>query len=140
MHIPELKKSNTYKAVLDRCALARQVRGDSSTLYIRTVFGNIVPHRPPLTAARLAQIWDENPDPVVLELLWEIHRLRATISRANQVRNFIGARGHGAVPSSVWECFIRELDTEPCLTDKPTPRQEAVVERILTRPSKSDDR
>lgn len=32
--------------------------------------------RPPLTAARLAEICDENPVPVVLQLLWEFHRLR----------------------------------------------------------------
>lgn len=51
---------------------------------------NIVPHRPPLTAARLAEIWDQHPGPVVLELLREIHRLRATISRADQVRRMIG--------------------------------------------------
>jgi hypothetical protein len=90
-----------------------------------------MPHRPPLTAARLAEIWDANPSPVVLELLWEIHRLRSTISRANQVRQFIG-KGHGAVPSSVWECFVRELEVEPCLTDKATPRQQAVVDRVMS--------
>jgi hypothetical protein len=91
---------------------------------------SIVPHRPPLTAERLAQIWDEHPDPVVLELLWEIHRLRATISRADQVRKFMGPNGTHAVPGSVWECFTRELDAEPCLRDEPTPRQQAIVDKI----------
>lgn len=92
-----------------------------------------MPHRPPLTAERLAQIWDEHPDPVVLELLWEIHRLRATISRANQIRAFLSPNGSGVVPGSVWQCFMRELDAEPCLTDSPTPRQQAMVDRILDR-------
>jgi hypothetical protein len=99
-----------------------------------------MPHRPPLTAARLAQVYDELPHPLVLELLWEIHRLRATISRANQVRHFLGSGGYGTVPSSVWECFERELDAEPCLTDPPTPRQQAVVDAILDRrPAKRDE-
>ncbi|WP_321866777.1 hypothetical protein [Paraburkholderia tropica] len=70
----------------------------------------------------------------MLELLWEIHRLRATISRANQIRNFLGENGHGAVPSSVWGCFMRELDAEPCLSGKSTQRQQAVVDKILKRP------
>ncbi|QBR00497.1 hypothetical protein [Paraburkholderia pallida] len=87
-----------------------------------------MPHRPPLTAARLAQIWNEHPEPIVLELLWEIHRLRSTILRANQVRRFMGPDGTYNVPGPVWECFNRELDVEPCLTDEPTPRQQAVID------------
>jgi hypothetical protein len=66
----------------------------------------------------------------VLELLWEIH-LRSTVSRANQIRRFIDGHGSGAVPSIVWACFERELDTEPCLTDAPTPRQQAVLDEIM---------
>lgn len=92
-----------------------------------------MPHRPPLTAERLAQIWDEHPEPVVLELLWEIHRLRATISRANQIRAFLSPSGSGVIPGSVWQCFMRELDAEPCLTDQPTARQQAVVDQIVGR-------
>jgi hypothetical protein len=92
-----------------------------------------VPHRPPLTATRLAQIWDEHPSPVVLELLWEIHRLRATISRADQVRKCLGPNGSHGVPSSVWECFNRQLDAEPCVTDTPTQRQQAKIDSIVNR-------
>jgi hypothetical protein len=91
-----------------------------------------MPHRPPLTAARLAQIYDELPHPVVLELLWEIHRLRATVMRAHQIRSLLGPGGSGAVPSTVWSCFEQELDAEPCLTDKPTQRQQVVIDRIVT--------
>ncbi|QBQ98159.1 hypothetical protein [Paraburkholderia pallida] len=93
-----------------------------------------MPHRAPLTAERLAAIWDNHPEPIVLELLWEIHRLRATISRANQIRAFLAPGGHGNIPGSVWECFKRELDAEPCLQDKPTPRQHAAIDRIVRRP------
>ncbi len=92
-----------------------------------------MPHRPPLTAARLAEIWGECPDPLVLELLWEIHRLRSTITRAQQIRSLLGSGGSGVVPSTVWSCFERELDNEPCLRDKPTPRQQAIIDRILSR-------
>ncbi|WP_321947194.1 hypothetical protein [Paraburkholderia sp. J10-1] len=92
-----------------------------------------MPHRPPLTAERLAQIWDEHPEPVVLALLWEIHRMRATISRANQIRVFLSPNGSGVIPGSVWQCFECELDAEPCLTDRPTKRQQAVVDRIVGR-------
>ena len=92
-----------------------------------------MPHRPPLTAARLAAIWDEFLQPVVLELLWEIHRLHATIMRAHQIRSLLGPRGSGVVPSTVWSCFERELDAEPCLTDKPTPRQQAMIDSVVSR-------
>ncbi|MEQ0775877.1 hypothetical protein ABLT15_26585 [Paraburkholderia tropica] len=94
-------------------------------------------HKPPLTAARLAQIWDEHPSPIVLELLWEIHRLRATVSRAQQIRCLIG-KGGGSVPSTVWSCFERELDAEPCLTDPNTPRQQALVDGIGRRTRDSE--
>ena len=90
-------------------------------------------HRPPLTATRLAEIWDQHPEPVVLELLWEIHRLRATISRADQIRRMIGKSGDALVAGSIWSCFERELDAEPCLTDAPTPRQQAIVDKLIDR-------
>lgn len=90
-------------------------------------------HRTPLTAERLAQIWDDHPSPVVLELLWEIHRLRSTILRADQIRRMIGSRGTHLVSGSVWECFGRELDAEPCLTDRPTPRQQSVIDSLVNQ-------
>lgn len=98
-------------------------------LYVYTVLFGFDPmrHRAPLTAARLAEIYDQYPTPVVLALLWEIHRLRATISRANQIRGFLSPHGHGVIPTSVWECFNKELDAEPLLTDPPTPRQQKLI-------------
>ncbi|MEM5325155.1 hypothetical protein VSR34_00905 [Paraburkholderia sp. JHI2823] len=69
----------------------------------------------------------------MLELLWEIHRLRATIARADQVRKFMGPHGLHSVPGPVWECFNRELDAEPCLTDPLTARQRALVDRLIDR-------
>jgi hypothetical protein len=81
-------------------------------------------HPPPLTAAELAEIYDRNPTPAVLRLLWEIHRLRSTILRANQIRLTIGTRvGRANTVANMWDLFEAELDAEPCLTDRPTPRQ-----------------
>lgn len=88
-------------------------------------------HRRPLTAAELAEIYDREPTETVLRLLQEIHRLRSTILRADQVRRMIGTGGSAYVAGSVWECFERELDAEPCLTDPPTPRQQKFREAIM---------
>ncbi|WP_321846454.1 hypothetical protein [Paraburkholderia bannensis] len=85
-------------------------------------------HLPPLTAAELADIYDRHPLPVVLQLLWEIHRLRSTIRRANQVRMMIGTRvGSANTPAGIWERFEQDLDAEPCLTDPLTPRQKGLL-------------
>ena len=88
-------------------------------------------HRPPLTAAELAEIYDREPTETVVRLLREIHRLRATIQRANQIRKMIGSAGHTAVATTVWECFERELDAEPCLTDPPTARQQKLTDERM---------
>jgi hypothetical protein len=89
-----------------------------------------MPHRAPLTAARLAELYDQNPSPVVTELLWEIHRLRAVILRAHQIRRTI-ARNPPAMPRVLWEAFTDEIDAEPCVTDPPTPRQQRARDRYL---------
>jgi len=81
-------------------------------------------HLPPLTAAELAEIYDQNPTPVVLRLLWEIHRLRSTVSSASQIRQLIGLRvGRANTPAGIWDLFESDLDSEPCLSDPPTARQ-----------------
>ncbi|ABE29942.1 hypothetical protein DR64_714 [Paraburkholderia xenovorans LB400] len=90
-------------------------------------------HRKPLTAAELAEIYNREPTPTVLRLLQEIHRLRATVMRADQIRRMIGAGGTAYVAGTVWECFERELNAEPCLTDPQTPRQEQRTEAAMRR-------
>ncbi|WP_321914832.1 hypothetical protein [Paraburkholderia sp. J11-2] len=86
-------------------------------------------HRPPLTAAELAAIYDAHPTPVVLRLLREIDRLHGTIRTANAVRVALDARRAGAVntPGTIWTLFCADLDAEPCLTDPPTPRQRGLA-------------
>jgi hypothetical protein len=60
----------------------------------------------------------------VLELLWEIHRLRATILRADQVRRMLTeANQKPYLAGGIWDLFERTLDAEPCLHDPLTPRQ-----------------
>ncbi|MFM0416007.1 hypothetical protein [Paraburkholderia aromaticivorans] len=101
-------------------------------LYIHTVVcTTAMRHRRPLTAAELAEFYDREPTEIVLRLLREIHRLRSTIIRADQTRKMIGKGGTAHVAGSVWECFERELDAEPCLTDPPTPRQQTPREAIM---------
>ncbi|WP_213308141.1 hypothetical protein [Paraburkholderia sacchari] len=72
----------------------------------------------------------------MLELLWEIHRLRATILRTNQVRRMLteGAQ-KPYLAGGIWEIFERELDAEPCLHDEPTPRQQERIDRRWETPS-----
>jgi hypothetical protein len=81
-------------------------------------------HLPPLTAAELAALYEENPLPVVRQLLWEIHRLHGTIRTAQAARVAIGTRvGTANTPANIWELFERELDAEPCLAEEPKARQ-----------------
>jgi hypothetical protein len=70
----------------------------------------------------------------VLELLWETHRLRSTIARANQVRHFLSPGGHGVIPNSVWEHLRNELNAGPCLENKPAPRRQAQIDSIGKQP------
>lgn len=90
-------------------------------------------HRPPLTAAELAEIYDREPTETVLRLLQEIHRLQATIRSADQIRQMIGSTGSRYVAGTVWERFVRELNAEPCLTDPPTPRQQRLIDEQMRR-------
>jgi hypothetical protein len=82
--------------------------------------------RPPLTAAELAEIGNTATEREK-KLLWEIHRLRSVIRRANQVARD-ATMGPQGVPTLVWEAFVAEVTREPAVTDKPTPRQQAVID------------
>lgn len=85
-----------------------------------------MPDRPPLTAADLAEIGD-TATPREKRLLWETHRLRSVVLRANQVIE--DARlGPQGVPTLVWDAFVAEVKREPAVTDPKTPRQQAVID------------
>jgi hypothetical protein len=86
--------------------------------------GRVHRHLPPLTAAELAEIYERNPTAAVRRLLWEIHRLRSTILRANQIRHTIGTRvGRANTTAGIWDLFESDLDAEPVLWEEQTPRQ-----------------
>jgi hypothetical protein len=90
-----------------------------------------MPDHPPLTAAQLAEIYDREPTPAVLQLLREIRRLHEIVRRADQIRQMCA--GCAPVAQVVWDCFVRELDAEPCLRDLPTPRQQRRIDESVRR-------
>ena len=53
----------------------------------------IFANREPLTRTQLRDVWAQNPTPTTKLLLWEIHRLRALVLRANDLVRSISTRG-----------------------------------------------
>jgi len=53
----------------------------------------IFANREPLTRAQLRDVWAQNPTPTTKLLLWEIHRLRTLVLRANDLVRSISTRG-----------------------------------------------
>ncbi len=91
-----------------------------------------MPRRAPLTAIELAEIWDREPTETVKTLLWEIARLRATIMRAQQIREMC-RQAPADIPGALWQVFGMELDREPCLNEEKSPRQKAQLDAALVR-------
>lgn len=91
-----------------------------------------MPDREPLTAAELADMYHREPTEVVKALLWEIHRLRALIRRANQIMEMSKA-GPVGPPETLWEAFGIALAKEPVLTDPRTERQTRMIDESLQR-------
>ncbi|QGZ64370.1 hypothetical protein [Paraburkholderia acidisoli] len=95
-----------------------------------------IPPPAPLTATQLAAIYDARPNHTALRLLHDIQQLHALIFRARQIHGMIGRR-QGKVPPDMWEAFGIAVNTEPCLTDPPTQRQQARIDRMTaTRKNK----
>jgi hypothetical protein len=89
--------------------------------------------RPRLTAADLAAAYDECPTPAMRRVLWEVARLQGMIKRAHMVRKDLGDTCPPQVNSTIWQCFISEIDAEPCLADKLTPRQQQRIAAGVAR-------
>jgi hypothetical protein len=87
--------------------------------------------RPRLTANDLARLYDEAPSQAMRTVLWEVARLQSTVKRAYQVRKDLGDTCPPQVNSTIWQCFISEIDAEPCLSDELTPRQQRKTERAV---------
>lgn len=75
-------------------------------------------NRPKLTKADLHEIklrgW-ENPD--VVAMLFEIHRLRALVLRADQLQRCLGEMG--GAQGLVLDSLRAELEGEPCVAEFP---------------------
>lgn len=72
---------------------------------------------PRLTAPYLRSLYYREPSPVVRELLWEVHRLRLLVLRADQLQETI----IGACPPAtqlVLDILRKELAGEPCIEEK----------------------
>jgi hypothetical protein len=54
----------------------------------------------PLTRDQPRTVYETNPTPAVKRLLWEIHRLRAVVLRANDLVRSIDYNGTKLVPAS----------------------------------------
>jgi hypothetical protein len=74
-------------------------------------------HRPPLTKEQLRAIWEKNKSPEVRELLWEIHRLRAVVLRADQLQRSLGNVGGGT--GIILQALRSTLQDEPCVKEFP---------------------
>ncbi|MCM3609129.1 hypothetical protein M4D49_26965 [Cupriavidus pauculus] len=72
---------------------------------------------PRLTAAQLRAAYERNPCAEVRELLWEIHRLRLLVLRANQLLETMG-RTNPPATQLVKDILLRELEGEPCIDER----------------------
>lgn len=75
-----------------------------------------MPFKPALTRAQLKEIQDRNLTSAdVRALLWEIARLRALVSRADQLQRSLGTLAGG--PAIVLSALRNELKGEPCIEE-----------------------
>lgn len=70
---------------------------------------------PRLTAQYLRSLYFREPTPIVRELLWEVHRLRLLVLRADQLQRGMGVCGPEI--SFILEVFRREIADEPCIEE-----------------------
>jgi hypothetical protein len=96
-------------------------------LYISTVMPDKL-RFPPLTRDQLRAIWQRAPSPAVRLLLWEIHRLRALVLRANDfVRHATqrgAAKGMDTTSSAILDGLRESLEDEPVVREEEARRIE----------------
>lgn len=76
-----------------------------------------MPIRPPLTKADLQAIQARNESTDVRALLWEIKRLRGTISYADQLQRVLGDLG--GAQAMILQALRAKLKDEPCVKEFP---------------------
>ena len=76
---------------------------------------------PPLTRDQLRAIWQRAPSPAVRLLLWEIHRLRALVLRANDFVRMAKHRGAAkqmdTTSSALLDGLRQSLEGEPVVKE-----------------------
>ena len=82
----------------------------------------IFANREPLTRTQLRDVWAQNPTPTTKLLLWEIHRLRALVLRANDLVRSLSARGADRTLDSTTLALLRGL--RAALTCEPVVKED----------------
>jgi hypothetical protein len=86
------------------------------------------PRSPPLTSDQLRGIWQRAPIPAVRRLLWEIHRLRALVLRANDFVRMATHRGADkrmdSTSSALLDGLRESLEDEPVVKEDEARRME----------------
>jgi hypothetical protein len=86
------------------------------------------PRFPPLSRDQFRAIWKRAPGPAVKLLLWEVHRLRALVLRANDfVRHATSsgaARTMDTTSSALLDGLRESLDDEPVVREDEARRLE----------------
>ncbi|WP_155301346.1 hypothetical protein [Cupriavidus necator] len=72
---------------------------------------------PKLTAAQLRAFFFRRPCPEVRDLLWEIHRLRLLLLRANQLQEAMTG-ANAPTTQFILDIFRREIEGEPCIKER----------------------
>ena len=89
-------------------------------LYIFTAMPD-KPRFPPLTREQLRGIWQRAPSPAVRLLLWEVHRLRALVLRANDFVRHATQRGAARTMDTTSGALLdglrESLDDEPVVKE-----------------------
>ena len=83
------------------------------------------PKYQPLTRDQLRAIYEASPTPAVRRLLWEIHRLRATILSADQLYQRLIETGTAARTDTTTQLLIGSLQER--LKDEPVVREREVL-------------
>jgi hypothetical protein len=81
----------------------------------------VPPRYQPLTSDQLRAIYEASPTPAVRRLLWEIHRLRATILIADQLHQRLTETGAAARTDTTTQLLIGSLQER--LKDEPVVRE-----------------
>jgi hypothetical protein len=76
------------------------------------------PARPPLSKLELQEIQTRRRgDADIMALLWGIHRMRGTLSFADQLQRELGPMG--GPQGMILEALRARLEHEPCITEFP---------------------